>query len=219
MLRTRIVVLVFGSLIMAAVAVAAVQKTDGTPPEGATSKALADLERHYRQFDADASKLREDISRLSKNHDWLSRNLYRSGMILSYHGPLSDAVALEKEGWFVCDGRVITDSLAVSRFKGKMTPNLQNRFLKGSNVSGAMTGQESIVTSTNGNHSHLLPKQWYTRGLREGDNHGIDTLDQMVDKGNPPVQENGAHSHTVSMNPPAYAVIHIMYVREVAALP
>ena len=117
----------------------------------------------------------------------------------------------------MCDGRAITDALAVSRFKGEMSPNLQTRFSKGSNVSGAITGQETVTTSTDGKHAHLLPRQWYTRGVGDGNRHGIDTFDQMVDKGNPPVQENGDHSHTVAMDPPAYSVIYIMYVREVTA--
>jgi hypothetical protein len=216
----RVVVLIFGSFVVLAVAAAAAQKPDGPPSDGMIKKTMSDLEKHYRQLDADVSLLREDVTGLSKNLDWLSRNLSRPGMILPYHGPLSDAVALEKEGWFVCDGRPITDPSSAVRFKSKTTPDFQNRLLKGSKESGAFTGHDSVTTTSNGRHDHLLPEKWYARGQEDkgGKYSGVDT-NGPVEHGKPPVQANGDHTHTVKMDPLAYTVIYLMYVREVTGRP
>lgn len=218
----RIVALGFGLLALVAVAVAAGQKADaplggnGPPTLAALNERLKAVEDAFRAFRAGREKHAEDIS-------WLSQNVYRPGMILPYHGPLSEAVALEKEGWFVCDGRQITDHTAAERYKGQTTPDFKNRFLKGATESGALTGQETVTTSVNGRHNHLLPAAWYARGLGAGNFSGIDANAPEngggINNGRPPVQENGDHSHTVAMDPPAYSVIYMMYVREVTAKP
>jgi hypothetical protein len=150
---------------------------------------------------------------------WLSGNLYRPGMILPYHGPLVDAVALEKEGWFVCDGRPITDPRVARRFRDQATPDLRGHLLKGSAESGSFVGHASVTTSDDGVHSHLLPNGWFHRGLRDGNRNGIDTKDDHPNNGNPRVQPDGLHHHTVAMDPPAYTVRFLLYVREVAANP
>lgn len=211
--------LALGALGLLAVVTVASSGRATQPADDATTLALKDLEDKYHDLDRRDIGVREQVSKLSRRHDWLERNLYRPGMILPYDGPLSEAVALEKEGWFVCDGRMITDPMAVTRFRGKATPTLQDRFLKGSKESGQLTGKSSVTTSEDGIHSHLLPAHWYHRDLSDGNRNGIDTGDQTINNGNPRVQDDGQHHHTVVMDPQSYTVIYVMYVREVTAQP
>ena len=218
----RMSVLTIGSLAVVAVAVSAGQQADAPPKEPSNEKRLKELEDHYRQLNADTTKFREEVSKQSKSLHWLSQNLYRPGMILAYDGPLAEAEALQTEGWFVCDGREITDSAAAPRFKSQKTPTLTDsggRFLKGSVASGKPVGSESVTTSKDGKHTHLLPSDWYHRGLGGGHFNGIDTKNSHPKDGNPGVQANGEHTHTVAMDPPAYTVIFLIYVREIAPKP
>src|SRR5262249_3320030 len=89
----------------------------------------------------------EKHQRLESELSWLSGNLFRPGMILPFHGSMTDALALAKEGWVVCDGKQpINDPKAAARFKGTTSPDLSDRFLKGSNAAGNKTGSATVNT-------------------------------------------------------------------------
>ena len=200
------------------VALAAVRSLYGQAGKTKAQQDGNDTADLCRRHEADIASLREDVSRLSRNLEWLSGNLYRPGMILPFHGPKADAMALEKEGWFICDARTVTDPRAAPRFRGKATPDLRNRLLKGADESGSPTGQDVVTSSTDGRHAHLLPAKWYPRGDNaEGGRFSRVDTNGPVQNGNPPVQESGDHNHTVKMDPPSYTVIYLIYVRDVTA--
>jgi hypothetical protein len=171
--------------------------------------------------DGVAPALREHLLR----HQVLDRNMVLAapGMVIPFVGTKKDAEALAAEGWVVCDGRPVSDSLAAPSFKGQAAPDLKGRFLKGSpGDASAPAGSDSVATSINGRHNHKLPAMWYHRGLDDGRWSGLDTnpgAGGKVENGNPPVQENGDHNHTVKMDPPAYTVFYIVYVRARAGKP
>src|SRR5580704_3632077 len=142
--------LVFAVVLLAiiAFAVSANQQTGTLPEQRSVEARLTALERRCSQLDADNSKFRVEVPALLRELRSVSGNIYRPGMILPYHGPLGEARTLEHEGWFVCDGRMVTDRAACTRFKDKATPNLQDRFLKGSGRSGDFVGRKSVETSS-----------------------------------------------------------------------
>jgi hypothetical protein len=171
--------------------------------------------------DGVAPALREHLLR----HQVLDRNMVLAapGMVIPFVGTKKDAEALAAEGWVVCDGRQISDPLAAPGFKDTAVPDLRERFLKGSSAAAsARAGSDAVPTSTNGRHNHKLPAMWYHRGLNGGHWSGLDTnpgAGGKVENGNPPVQENGDHSHIVKMDPPAYTVFYLVYVRSRAGKP
>lgn len=165
--------------------------------------------------------LEERLDRHLEWHKSLERNMIwaKPGMIIPFQGTRREAEALEDDGWVICDGRAVTDRSADARFKGKSTPNLQGRILKAvtkQEESGALVGKHAVDTSTDGSHVHKLPAMWYARGFFGGNFSGFDTnagKGGEVGNGNPPVQSNGNHHHSVEMDPPAYTVHFIIYIR------
>ncbi len=218
-MKTKRLALAVGSF--AVVALIAGQPLNDPKDKKSPPKDFKELVGEYQRLDSDAVTDREHISSLSRDLSWLSNNLFRPGMILPFYGPLQEAAALEKEGWVVCDGRSIKDPLAAQRFKGKTTPPLQDRFLKGSTESGQTSGSAKVTTSDDGTHGHLPPAKWYPRSFQAEGNRaiyaGIDSGGGDFKKEGVKTQDAGAHHHSIAMDPPAYSVIYIMYVREVTA--
>lgn len=65
------------------------------------------------------------------------------GSIIPFSGSVDDAVALSAQGWWLCDGRTITDSL--SPLNGRATPRLTDRrFLVGAESPGESGGSNAI---------------------------------------------------------------------------
>jgi hypothetical protein len=209
--------LALGSLAVVAVVLLAGQKIGGRDGKMAPPKDFKELVEQYQRLDAEAVAQKERTAALAKELAWLSNNTFRPGLILPYHGPMADAEALSAEGWVVCDGRPIKDGKAAPRFKNAAAPDLTSRFLKGSNNSGQPSGSPKVTTSSDGNHAHLPPAKWYPRGFREeGRFASVDTGGGDFKKEKVTTQDAGTHAHTVSLDPPAYSVIYLMYVREVA---
>jgi hypothetical protein len=64
------------------------------------------------------------------------------GAIIPFSGTFDEASALKDFGWWICDGRTISDQ--VSPLNGRQTPNLtDDRFLAGSNKSGDTGGKNT----------------------------------------------------------------------------
>ena len=112
-------------------------------------------------------------------------------------------------GWALCDGK-------------NGTPDLRSRFIVGAGAGGApeylagASGEpdthhhrvnvpsQSFETSSDGAHSHKMPEQWFQRRYRTGGTgvtrDGIDPHGGG-DPSNDRSQEDGAHTHTVTVNP------------------
>ena len=120
------------------------------------------------------------------------------GTIALWSGEIDD----KPEGWLICDGN-------------DGTPNLTDRFILGaggSEVLGAYGEEEThthevpaasddATTSTEPDHSHKLPAEWYPRDFDGGDYSGIDT-DGEYQKDNTYTQSAGEHSHSVYVQMP-----------------
>lgn len=115
------------------------------------------------------------------------------GAIILWNGSPANIPA----GWVLCDGT-------------NNTPNLQSRFVIGGgpkevpNTFGDPTPHthnvsinQTYTTTTDGSHSHLMPAGWYNRNLSCGKYTGIDVASQDITKDR--VQNDGAHSHTVTV--------------------
>lgn len=74
------------------------------------------------------------------------RDALPAGTILPFFGASNDAATLEAAGWYLCDGRVINDPLAIQRFRGRPTPNLHDRFLMGSAANVGATGGSARIS-------------------------------------------------------------------------
>lgn len=151
--------------------------------------------------------------------DLLSRVIPK-GTILIWSGSAETIPA----NWSLCDGT-------------NGTPDLRDKFIVGAgnnytpNSSGsanththAINVADTEFTSTSdGNHTHAMPSNWYARNLSCGVHTGIDTNGHF-DANNTHTQEAGVHNHTVkvvipSFNsdnndnpplPPWYALCYIM---------
>jgi hypothetical protein len=161
------------------------------------------------------------LERFEEHLEWhktLERNIVWAapGMIIAFDGPATEADALARDGWVVCDGRPIKDPDVDPRFQGKSAPRLQGHFLKGDVTSGKPSGSPTATTSVSGEHAHRFPIGWYHRPLSDGNRHGIDTRDSHMSE-TLTTQAAGNHSHTVAIDPPAFSVIYLMYVRTLAS--
>jgi hypothetical protein len=61
------------------------------------------------------------------------------GTIIPFNGGASDAALQTANGWWICDGRTVTDPLSTT-FNGKATPDLRSKFLSGDAQAGATGG-------------------------------------------------------------------------------
>ncbi len=115
------------------------------------------------------------------------------GAIILWSGSVTSIPA----GWLLCNG-------------DNNTPNLESKFVVGAGktevpgTSGDATAHShslsvtgSASTSTNGDHNHKMPSDWYDRGLSCGKWAGIDRGAPSVK--NVTTQNDGSHSHTVSL--------------------
>lgn len=64
------------------------------------------------------------------------------GTLIAFSGSLSEAQAQQASGWWICDGRQISDP--ESPRNGQNTPNLAGRFLMASNQAGTTGGASSF---------------------------------------------------------------------------
>jgi hypothetical protein len=79
------------------------------------------------------------------------------GTVVAFSGTAADAESQKTNGWWVCDGRLVSDPRADARFLGKSTPDLKSKFLRGDAAAGILAGQDAfhipnqtITVSTNG---------------------------------------------------------------------
>ena len=124
-----------------------------------------------------------------------------SGIIIPFYGNSEDAASLVRDGWVICDGRIIVDKKASPKLNGKKTPNLVNMFLMGSEKSGVFGGHAYNDTTSNGEHSHGIKKI-------SGSGFGNDNPDDQF-----LTAPAGNHKHSVNVIPPYMSVIYLMYVR------
>jgi len=124
-----------------------------------------------------------------------------TGTIIAFEGSSTEAEKMESVGWFICDGRLVSDSEATVRFKDRKTPVLVGRFPMGAEVAGRMGGLDRTTTSTAGDHSHRR-RQVGQPGF------GDDNSDNQFLPSN-----SGDHAHSVDTIPPFYTVVFLIFVR------
>jgi hypothetical protein len=71
------------------------------------------------------------------------RSVIIENSVMTFAGTYKEAEQLTSIGWWICDGRTIND--AASKLNGLATPNLSNKFLMGSQTSGATGGNSSVA--------------------------------------------------------------------------
>ncbi len=144
--------------------------------------------------------------------DAVMRARPRPGFLVPFYGVRSEAELLAQHGWWICDGRLVTDPEAVPALRNMPTPDLRARFLRGTVDFGTVLGGASpATTSDNGEHSHAWPPSWYNRGLAGGPHSGIDIGGNQFWPAT--VRASGSHSHSVDVDPPHVSVVYLLYVR------
>lgn len=150
----------------------------------------------------------------------LQTRLVPPGTIMIWKGARGDI----PQGWYACDG-------------DNGTPDLRDRFILGAGAAAnpndkgagdghahgvsALDGNFSFDTSTNGDHTHGMPTNWFARNLSCGKWAGIDAGGPY--NPNTQSQSGGGHHHSVSVTfkevvtdgvgpvrPPWYALFYIM---------
>jgi hypothetical protein len=76
------------------------------------------------------------------------------GALMAFSGTLQQAEAETERGWWVADGRTVAD--ADSPYNGKPTPNLKDRFVRGSTQGGQTGGADSSNIPAQNIESHTL---------------------------------------------------------------
>ena len=130
------------------------------------------------------------------------------GTIVPFGGSKQEAEAQTANGWWICDGRTVSDAL--STMNGKATPNLNSQFLMGS----------SDAASTGGAASLQIPQQTIdSHSTTFGAPSGIAPLGVIVQPENGSYNGQSVHregiwkSVTVPALPPYYSVIYLIRVR------
>ncbi|MFT5819271.1 MAG: hypothetical protein ACI8ZM_000494 [Crocinitomix sp.] len=117
------------------------------------------------------------------------------GIIVMWSGAINEIPT----DWTLCDGK-------------NGSPDLQDRFIVSAgksydtNSSGdpdihnhqVNIPKKSLQTNSAGSHSHMMPSQWYARGVDSGKYAGVDTRNS-----NPPsvrTQNDGSHSHSIELD-------------------
>jgi hypothetical protein len=131
------------------------------------------------------------------------------GTIQAFCGTLEETNALQPKGWWVCDGRAISDPLA-GKFKSTTTPNLQGLFLRGSTHAGDQSGNEKVtvkgqdIVSTVSGWDDAHRRNWDPKLVVIGDTWRIGS----------PIQSTGhVNDQDISTLPPYRTVIYILKVR------
>jgi hypothetical protein len=132
------------------------------------------------------------------------------GTIVAFNGSATDAAAQTANGWWICDGRQVTDILSTA-FKGKNTPDLRTKFLSGDSQSGNTGGAPSFLISDQTITSH-------TTGGFGAPNVTSDPATHMRGA-NSWTTDNSIYSAgtwtgiTVPTLPPFYGVVYLIRVR------
>jgi hypothetical protein len=132
------------------------------------------------------------------------------GTIIAFKGTASDAAAQTANGWWVCDGRTVSDPLSTA-FNGKQTPDLRAKFLSGDTQAGALGGAPQFQIPDQAINSHT------TGGFGNPQIHG-----------DPFTHMQGSHTWTTDASiysqgtyagiqvptlPPFYGVVYLIRVR------
>jgi len=132
------------------------------------------------------------------------------GAIIPYCGSPADALALQRKGWWICDGRSVQDVLAPA-YNGKSTPNLLNRFLYGATSPGVVGGLPFFQ----------IPDQTITSSASGWDNNEhVTTAEELLvhtnnswPSGHPIKSTGKVTGITVPTVPPYTTVIYLLRVR------
>jgi hypothetical protein len=76
------------------------------------------------------------------------------GTIVAFSGTMEEASGQKQFGWWVCNGSSVEDPLADPRYKNSKTPDLSNRFLRGSVKAGDVGGAASFDIPSQNIRSH-----------------------------------------------------------------
>jgi hypothetical protein len=177
-------------------------KTFVEPSEKVKSEGFIDLSRVvplqtiYPDLGVQVSKLRHDTVPV--------------GGILPFYGSLSEAEKLREKGWWICDGRPISDPLS-KLYNNKNSPNLAGRFILGSTQTGSTGGAAGFSTGAR------TITSYNTGGWANNQIHA-DPRTTIYDSqtwrtGNPKESKGTLPSFDIPTMPPYYSVIYLLKVR------
>lgn len=86
---------------------------------------------------------RKALEAYATAEETLLGEIFPVGTIIPYHGDTKNNAALTAKGWWICDGRIVTDEKAPV-WNGKATPNLTDRFVTGGITAGETGGSRSV---------------------------------------------------------------------------
>ena len=133
------------------------------------------------------------------------------GTIIAFSGTMADAQDQQRHGWWICDGRSVQDPLA-GPYHGKQTPNLSDRFLRGSATVANIAGGKS--------HHDIAParvKVWVTgwddqRAAVTDPRLGIWNSQTWVQT-SPLISEGTLPGISVPTIPPFHTVLYLVKVK------
>lgn len=177
-------------------------KTFVEPSEKIESEGFVDLGRVvplqtiYPDLAAQVARLRQDTVPV--------------GSIIPFYGTLADADKLRTKGWWVCDGRPVSDPLS-ELYNNQNTPNLTSRFLMGAaragdtgGSAGFSTGDKTVTSYNTGG--------WANHKIHADPRTTIYDGQGWLD-GNPKESRGTLGSFDIPTVPPYLSVIYILKVR------
>ncbi len=102
--------------------------------------------------------LQTKLDKLERSKDQLP-----IGTIIAFDGNVSELDGLQKAGWWVADGRVVTDPDSRA-FLNRKTPNLVGRFLVGSNTPELSSGNTRVHIDDQTITSYSVGGDWDKTG-------------------------------------------------------
>lgn len=133
------------------------------------------------------------------------------GSIVPFFGSAGDAAAQAGEGWVICDGRPITDVRANARLRGKNTPNLNNKFLRGAGDTAASGFDGKDEVSVPAMHTKVRVTGWDgANQILTDPRVGLCCAPQAWQLTSPLVSEGSTEGVTVKFTPSHMGVIYLM---------
>ncbi|SDM69549.1 hypothetical protein SAMN05660642_03070 [Geodermatophilus siccatus] len=153
-----------------------------------------------------------NLRELEKRVAGLETSLIPIGTIVPFSGSLAEAEAKREHGWWMCDGRLITDPS--SPLTGRNTPDLRDRFLMGSGHPPAFPpgGRGGGTQATVPDREVWVTSDWFTAEVRPNTPVGVRVGEEWIDRHH--ITSRGiVPGATVQTVPPFTAVIYLVKVR------
>ncbi len=134
------------------------------------------------------------------------------GTVLPYSGNIQDAAGLQPLGWWICDGRTVTDASATA-WINKQTPDLRGLMLVGSTHAGDKSGDNHVPIPDLNVDVRTTPN-WGNQPSMSNVPHELVIQPGGWTGGMRIRSEGVAHGTTIPIQgPPSESVIYLLKVR------